>query len=127
MSVAIERLRRLVEVSDPNGTVTIAWIAQLLEVDGTRPADGSGAAIVADDFTVAQLAERFKRSGSTIHDWIRRRGLRAFRLGRELRVTRSELDRWLAEQRQVVAAPRIAAGRRRADLGSWRAMKKAAP
>jgi excisionase family DNA binding protein len=56
--------------------------------------------------TIAETAAELGISKNTLYDLLRRRAinLSAHRLGRQLRVSRVNLDRYLAEQSEAVAS-----------------------
>jgi excisionase family DNA binding protein len=108
------RLRRLVQMGDPDGTVTLRWLAELLGelVEGE-------AAVKSDpprDLTVDEVAEHFRRAPSTIRGWLVRGDLRGYKLnGRDWRVPRSALAEYEQRQRE----PRQDTSDD-VDLSSWR-------
>ena len=59
-----------------------------------------------DEFlTVAQIAERLKLNPQTLRNWIERGDLPAVRIGRRVRVRRSDLERVLTEGQTARSAP----------------------
>lgn len=119
----VDRLRALVEVGDPAGTVTIAWIAAQLDAD--RILEVQENAIDSIDLTVSEVAALFHRGNSTVRTWIANGVFpNAYRLhGREWRVPYEDLT---AMQKREA---RTRNGRKSgvandspsaSDLGSWR-------
>jgi excisionase family DNA binding protein len=108
------RLRRLVQVGDPDGTVSLRWLAGLLG----EPVQGEAAAETEPprDLTVHEVAEHFRRAPSTIRGWLFRGDLRGYKLnGRDWRVPRLALAEYEQRQRE----PRRDASED-VDLSSWR-------
>jgi excisionase family DNA binding protein len=92
---ALDRLRRLVEVADPDGTVTVRWLAALVDeedhslVAPERPSD----------LTLEEVCEAVKKKPSTVRGWLGRGELRGYKLnGKAWRVPRSALAEYLAKQ-----------------------------
>jgi hypothetical protein len=112
-SVLETRIRALVDSGDPDGTVTVRWLAGIL--DGTEPEGGE-----LEDLDVKEMAKLAKRARSTIRTWLGQgEGIPgAYRLrGREWRVPRLAFRRFLDSQGETGTPSRTA---RRPDLGSWR-------
>jgi excisionase family DNA binding protein len=111
-----DRLRQLAEALPPGGSLTLTRVG-LLELAG---ADASQAdqEVTPADFTVAELAARFHRSGSTVRDWCERgRFGGAYKLnGRDWRIPQAGVNTFLAEQRGESPDTQI---------GAWRAVRKA--
>lgn len=108
-----QRLRQLVEIGDPDGTVTIRWLAGLVGValEPERSAENA----MGRDLTVDEVAKRFKRSASTVRGWLSQGELRGYKLnGRDWRVTRSAIEEYETKQRGA----RISTGE--VDIGEWR-------
>ena len=109
-----QRLRQLVSASDPDGTVTVRWLASLIGesvgelVAGEEP---------LGDLTVADVAEIMRRAPSTVRGWLSRGELQGYRLnGRDWRVTRQSLREYQAEQsRQQFQTPPG-----EVNIGAWR-------
>jgi excisionase family DNA binding protein len=81
----------------------------------TAPADtdstgGGGPPLAADDefLTVADLAERLRVHPQTVRSWIARGGLRAIKLGRTVRIRRTDFEEALERARVAPAARRLA-------------------
>jgi excisionase family DNA binding protein len=101
----------------PPGTCVPVLREQLLELMGeNRPADDE------PDLTVAQVAKRFGRQGSTVRGWIAARKLSAYRFeGHELRITRASLAAFEASQRgDVRCLTRIRGPKQRIDLAAYK-------
>jgi excisionase family DNA binding protein len=63
-----------------------------------------------DEFlTVAQIAERLKLNPQTLRNWIDRGQLPAVRIGRRVRIRRTDLERLLAEGQTARLTPEPAA------------------
>lgn len=128
---AADRLRGLVEHLPAGASVVLpaSELAELLrEIGRSEPAAALGA--VGADLTVQDVARMFGRSPSTIRGWITSGRLEAYRLaGRELRIERAALDRYLADERASARArPSSRPSRTRSgttDLRSWRAVRAA--
>lgn len=94
----IERLRLLVGIADPEGTVTVRWLAGLIgeRLDDDEPEDQP-----PGDLTVEEVAEHFKRSPSTVRGWLGRGELEGYKLNRKSwRVTRMALREYEQLQRE---------------------------
>lgn len=108
------RLRHLVQTGDPDGTVTLRWLAELLG----EPVEGESAAKdeAPRDLTVDEVAEHFRRAPSTIRGWLFQGDLRGYKLnGRDWRVTRSALAEYEQRQREPDVDDSVDV-----DLSSWR-------
>jgi excisionase family DNA binding protein len=92
---ALDRLRRLVEVADPDGTVTVRWLAALVdEEDHSFVAPDR-----LSDLTLDEVCEAVKKKPSTVRSWLGRGELRGYKLnGKAWRVPRSALAEYLAKQ-----------------------------
>jgi len=56
--------------------------------------------IVPDEWlTLAQIAEELKLHIETVREWVRTKRLTAYRVGRDYRVKRVDLDKFLEERR----------------------------
>jgi excisionase family DNA binding protein len=73
--------------------------------------DSVGVGATWDDeyLTVAEVAERLKLNQQTVRNWIDQGSLPAVRVGRRVRVRRSDLDRILAQGATAASDPRPAA------------------
>ena len=112
-----QRLRQLVQISDPDGTVTVRWLAGLVgeEIDGERDPVGDDEPL--KDLSVADVAEIVGRSESTVRGWLAAGELRGYKLnGRDWRVTREGLREYRDAQRRQDG--RLPAGD--VDIGEWR-------
>jgi excisionase family DNA binding protein len=49
--------------------------------------------------TLAQIAEELKLHIETVREWVRTKRLTAYRVGRDYRVKRADLDKFLEERR----------------------------
>ncbi len=114
-----DRLRLIVTALPEQASVTlpVVVVKEWLENEADDP---------LADLTVADVAEQLGRAPGTVRDWIRRRELEAYQLGKEYRVTRPALTMFCQRQRN---GPRTsdrseAAPRTRSDLGAWRKLRK---
>lgn len=115
MSDIEEQLRELVEVADPNGTVTVRWLAELLGED-LEETSNSPRATWARDLTVEEVAERFGRAPSTVRGWLNREELRGYKLnGRDWRIPPAAVEECERRQR----SQRIP-GTDDVDITEWR-------
>ena len=56
--------------------------------------------IVPDEWlTLAQIADELKLHIETVREWVRTKRLTAYRVGRDYRVKRADLDKFLEERR----------------------------
>ena len=92
---ALDKLRRLIEVADPDGTVTVRWLAAVVE-DGAptySPPRSAG------DLTLEEVCEAVKKKPSTVRGWLGRKELRGYKLnGKAWRIPRAALAEYLARQ-----------------------------
>lgn len=113
MSDLDSRLRQLVRLSDPDGTVTIRWLASLIGVP--LEDDGGGAEAAAADLNLEAVAGHFHRSVSTVRGWLGRGEMRGYKLnGRDWRVPRSAIREY--EERQQEDPTQ----RGEVDIREWR-------
>src|SRR5437773_446399 len=110
---ALERLRRAAELLPPGTGVTLSREA-LLDALGTPDVASPPAA--PGDLTVAQLADHFQRSPSTIRDWCEHGRLGgAYKLNdRDWRVPMASVAAFVAQQRTSRHGAAASAG-----LGAW--------
>lgn len=112
MNAPLDRLRQLVETGDPNGTVTLRWLGQIIE----QPDEGKTEQ-PKRDLTVEEVAEMVGRAPSTVRGWLSSGALRGFKInGRDWRVAPSALEDWRAGQMrrdEPESGEDI-------DLGAWR-------
>ncbi len=110
-----DRLRQLAEALPPGGSLTLTRVG-LLELAGEGGSQPDQE-VTPVDFTVAELAARFHRSGSTVRDWCEHgRFEGAYKLnGRDWRVPQAAVDAFLAAQRRDEGPV--------AHLGAWRAVR----
>lgn len=114
MSEVEQRLHHLVRVGDPDGTVTIRWLAALLaDAAGNRPDVQDQP---ARDLTISEVASYFKRSQSTVRGWLGRGELRGYKLNRrDWRVPPSALAEYQEAQQELAGAPD-----EEVDIREWR-------
>lgn len=120
MQRVIDRLRALVAIGDPNGTVTLGWIADLL--DEVEVPNVPGEDEIVTDLTFADIARLVNRDPSTVHGWHKSGKLKAYKFGREWRVTRAEFKRFIDSFRNGTSGTAERASREKSavDLGGWR-------
>jgi hypothetical protein len=114
----LARIRALVDAAPPDGTVTVAWLAELLEAE-EAPADP-----ITADHTVEIVAAELGRAVSTVRTWCSSGRIPgAYRLrNREWRIPRDGYAAFIAaEQRgdRTLSTP----GAGRVDLGAWRQLR----
>lgn len=111
----IERLRHLVQVADPDGMVTVRWLAGVLGVrleDGEPTEEGP-----LRDLSVEEVAAAMGRSPSTVRGWLIAGALRGYKLnGRDWRVTRAALEEYRAKQGAATPPP----SEDPVDVSAWR-------
>ena len=74
------------------------------------------------DLTVAELAQRFRRSPSTVRQWLESGQLEGYKLfGREWRVPAAAVAAF--QERQRLGSGSDSAVKNRASLGDWRKVK----
>ncbi len=116
----LERLRQAAELLPAGASVTVTREILLAALgDGLHPSAQPPAP--SADLTVAELADRFHRSPSTVRGWLEAgRFPTAYKLsGRDWRVPVAGVEAFVAQERT---------SRRReapADLGAWRQHRKA--
>lgn len=114
MSDLEQRLQQLVRVADPDGTVTIRWLATLLADAAGNDSDAPDEP--ARDLTIDQVAAYFNRSPSTVRGWLGRGELRGYKLNnRDWRVPRPAI----AEYQQAQHAS-VAPAEEEVDITQWR-------
>lgn len=120
MQRVIDRLRALVAVGDRNGTVTVGWIADLLDDAEVPSAQGENE--IFTDLTFADIARLVNRDPSTVHGWHKSGKLKAYKFGREWRVTRAEFNRFMDSFRNGTngTTERTSREKSAVDLGRWR-------
>ena len=113
---ALEQLRRAAELLPAGVSVTVTRELLLEALGG--PVDAPNAPR-AGDLTVAELADRFRRSPSTIRGWLEAgRFPGAYKLnGRDWRVQRAALEVFEAQQRGQ-------RGQKDVDVSGWRKIQK---
>lgn len=125
----LDQLRKAI-AGLPPGTLVALPREALLEALGASevgmPVDLATSAHV--DLTVAQIAQLFGRSPSTVRQWLESGALEGYKLfGREWRVPPAALAAFQRRQR-TRSAPSIASpARREGSLGDWRAVKTRSP
>jgi hypothetical protein len=121
----IEQLRSLVGVAPPDATVTVRWIAELLDGAGlTDLADREdGSCSILPDLTVDDIMTATQRQRPTVIGWIRGGDFPgAYKLnGREWRIPQTDWTAFLERKRNCCATDPPATVGRRVDLGRWRA------
>lgn len=50
-------------------------------------------------YTVKEIAKRLKTKDFTVIDWIRKKELRAYKVGREYRIRKTDFDEFLEKRR----------------------------
>jgi len=102
-------LRHVLTSLPPDALLPVRWLLDQLNGDASEPVSTAPA-----DFTVAQLAERFHRSPSTIRGWCEAgRFTGAYRLnGRDWRVPDGAVVAFLEAQKG-----------RSSGLGNWRKVR----
>ncbi len=115
MSVS-DRLRDLADRLPPGGSLTLTRDGLLELADPDEDQRGEPAS--RGDFTIAELAERFHRSASTIRGWCEHGCFEgAYKLnGRDWRIPYAGVDSFLSKQRGEHGA---------SELGAWRAVRRA--
>jgi excisionase family DNA binding protein len=112
---ALDRLRQLIEVADPDGTVTVRWLAALLK----DAAPCSPAPSAPGDLTLEDVCTAVAKKPSTVRGWLNRGELRGYKLnGKAWRVPRAALDAYLAAQANPDALDAPADGD--VDITEWR-------
>lgn len=108
------RLRRLVQAGDPDGTVTLRWLAEVIGERGGE--DERSEDQPQRDLTVEDVATHFRRAPSTVRGWLLRGELRGYKLnGRDWRVPRSAIVEYEERQREPdVKDPEDV------DISAWR-------
>lgn len=120
---ALDQLRKAI-AGLPSGTLVALPREALLEALGASDVgmsvDPTGATQV--DLTVAQIAQRFGRSPSTVRQWLESGALEGYKLfRREWRVTPAALAAFQKRQRSGSARSTASPARGHASLGDWRA------
>lgn len=105
---------------DAELTLRVGWIRA--QLGGPAPTNGSRPA--CRDLTAAQVAEELERAPSTVRTWLQSGALEGYKLrGREWRVTRSAVDRFLEREGRGEDAggrPELDPVGSDDDLASWR-------
>ena len=111
-----ERLAEIIREM-PDGaaiTVPVEWLRRELAVP-----DRDDAPLA--DLTVEQVARELKRSPSTVRAWCSSRQLEAYKFrGREWRISRAALRKFLSREANVRTAGQALPKRTGADLSAWR-------
>lgn len=111
-----DRLRELADRLPPGGSLTLTrdGLLELAEGDEVPPGEPTPGA----DFTIAELAERFHRSASTIRGWCEHGCFEgAYKLnGRDWRIPYAGVDSFLSKQRGEHGV---------SELGAWRSVRRA--
>lgn len=117
----VVRLRQLAEALPEGAAVTLTREQLLALLEETRNAPESGAGEVFGDLTVVDIMAATNRARSTVCAWIASGELRAYRFGREWRVTRAAWQDFLDSRRDGKAAPGPAIDHTQSvDTTSWR-------
>lgn len=121
------RVRRLVEAVPPEGSVVlpVATLRQWLEEAGAgeNGAVAPPSAGIDPGLTISTIARMVDRQPSTVRGWVREGQFpNAFTLGREWRIPRQDLARFLTpppngEPHAQTPDPELTGG---GDLGAWR-------
>lgn len=112
---ALDKLRRLIDVADPDGTVTVRWLAAQLDEEDCS----SVASKPVPDLTLEEVCEVVKKRPSTVRSWLSGGELRGYKLnGKAWRVPRSALTEYLA--RQSDPSESDACNDARVDISAWR-------
>lgn len=127
-----DRIRALVDAADPNGTVTVKWLADLLRDESdTTPTPAADASQSCVDLTVREVADLFNRGESTVRTWIANKEFpNAYRFrGREWRIPRSDVADMQQRDAQHHRAGESVVSEDTAefdnpDLSSWRSHVK---
>ena len=110
------RLRQLVRIGDPDGTVTLRWLAQLL---GEQPEDEEQVDEPVRDLTVEEVGEHFRRAPSTVRGWLARGELRGYKLNRrDWRIPPSAIGEYEQRQWEPDSSPP-----EEIDLSAWRRLE----
>lgn len=92
------RLRELVRIGHPDGTVALRWLAQLL---GDQPKDEEQVDEPVRDLTVEEVGEHFRGAPSTVRGWLVRGRLRGYELDRrDWRIPPSAIGEYEQRQRE---------------------------
>ena len=98
-----DRIAALIRTTDPDGTVTVRWLARLAGLEHLLPAEETETPdpFTTPDLTVPDVAERFDKAESTVRDWCRAgRFDGAYRLNdREWRIPPAAVDAFIEAQR----------------------------
>lgn len=101
------RLRKALDPIPDGSTVPVSWIRSFLDEAGEGDRLG--------DYTVEEVAQVLDRAPSTVRTWIGQGKLRAYKLGKEWRVTRDAI-----RELRNGAGGKPACRGTDVDLGSWR-------
>lgn len=116
MSDVEQQLRELVQVADPNGTVTVRWLARLLGED-VLEAGRSPQSTPQRDLTVEEVAQHFGRAPSTVRGWLSREELRGYKLnGRDWRIPPAAVKEYEQQQLREELPP----DEKGTDISDWR-------
>ncbi len=112
-----DRLRELADRLPTGGSLTLTRDA-LLELAAVG--NGQLEAEAVADLNVAELADRFHRSPSTVRDWCEQGHFEgAYKLnGRDWRIPEAAVDAFVARQRRQPPEPLV-------RLSAWRAVRTA--
>lgn len=125
----LEQLRNAIAGLPPGTLVALPREALLDALGAPEAAVPPGLAVEPPvDVTVAQIAQLFGRSPSTVRQWLESGALEGYKLfGREWRVPSGALAAFQRRQRTGSAPPGASPARREGSLGDWRAVKPRSP
>lgn len=104
MSDLTERIEALIRTTDPDGTVTVRWLARLSGLEHLLPPEEGqepGDPFTTPDLTVSDVAERFDKAETTVRDWCRAGRFEGAYLlnGREWRIPPAAVAAFIEAQR----------------------------
>lgn len=106
------RIEALIRSTDPDGLITVRWLARLSGLEHLLPDEGEADPnpFTTPDLTVPDVAARFDKAPTTIRDWCRQgRFPEAYRLrGREWRIPPADVEAFIEAERNP-EGPRWAA------------------
>lgn len=117
-----DRLRRIADGLPAESTVTFSRDAIIDLLYGHVITSQFGTA-ESPDLTVGAVSDRFGRSPSTVRGWIREGRLKAYRFGREYRITLAALAAFEDKARMEGAEEVEALRSGTIDLGAWRSIQ----
>jgi excisionase family DNA binding protein len=87
--------------------------AEMKKAEQPKSADRERPGLVSDFMTTRQVAEYLNCHISTVYQLIKNTEIPAFRLGRDWRFRRAEIDRWIAKRQMAPAGLKRGRGHRR--------------